>query len=126
MKKQTQIAKVIDLLKTNSNISAQDMAQKLAMPLSRVYVLRNQAKKRMGRNAFDQVVDVKQTHIDKRYVANLEAENKKLSEWTMIWKQKYEKLEADYTQAKVMYLDSDAVVRYLESKINQLVKQQGE
>jgi DNA-binding PadR family transcriptional regulator len=57
-----------------------------------------------------------------QYVENLEKENKQLTEWTQIWKQRYEKLEQDYTQAKIMYLNSQAVVAYLEDKVAQLVR----
>lgn len=56
------------------------------------------------------------------YNENLVKENKTLTEWTLMWKQKYDKLEQDYTQAKVMYLDSQAVVKYLEEKVAQLIK----
>jgi hypothetical protein len=52
-----------------------------------------------------------------QYVKNLEKENKQLTEWTQMWKRKYEVLERDYTQAKVMYLNSQAVVAYLEEKV---------
>jgi hypothetical protein len=55
-------------------------------------------------------------------VDNILKENKQLTEWTVMWKQKYDKLEQDYTQAKVMYLDSQAVVRYLEEKVAQLLR----
>ena len=53
---------------------------------------------------------------------NILKENKQLTEWTQMWKQRYDKLEADYTQAKIMYLDSQAVVKYLEEKVAQLIK----
>ena len=53
---------------------------------------------------------------------NILKENKQLTEWTLMWKQKYDKLEQDYTQAKVMYLNSQAVVAYLEEKVAQLLR----
>jgi DNA-binding IclR family transcriptional regulator len=56
------------------------------------------------------------------YTKNLEKENLQLTEWTQMWKRKYEVLERDYTQAKVMYLNSQAVVAYLEEKVAQLIK----
>jgi len=52
---------------------------------------------------------------------NLQKENKQLTEWTQMWKRKYDVLERDYTQAKVMYLNSQAVVAYLEEKVAQLL-----
>jgi hypothetical protein len=54
---------------------------------------------------------------------NLLKENKQLTEWTQMWKRKCDVLERDYTQAKIMYLDSQAVVRYLEEKVAQLIKE---
>lgn len=56
------------------------------------------------------------------YTKNLEKENLQLTEWTQMWKRKYDVLEQDYTQAKVMYLNSQAVVAYLEEKVAQLIK----
>ena len=56
------------------------------------------------------------------YTTNLEKENLQLTEWTQMWKRKYDVLERDYTQAKVMYLNSQAVVAYLEEKVAQLIK----
>lgn len=53
---------------------------------------------------------------------NILKENMQLTEWAQMWKRKCEKLEADYTQAKIMYLDSQAVVKYLEEKVAQLIK----
>ena len=53
---------------------------------------------------------------------NLQKENYQLTEWAQMWKRKCEKLEADYTQAKIMYLNSQAVVTYLEEKVAQLIK----
>ena len=39
-----------------------------------------------------------------------------------MWKRKCDKLEQDLSQAKVMFLDQLAVVRYLEAKLVQLVE----
>jgi hypothetical protein len=57
------------------------------------------------------------------YTTNLEKENLQLTEWTQMWKRKYDVLERDYTQAKIMYLNSQAVVAYLEEKVAQLIKE---
>ena len=56
------------------------------------------------------------------YNENLIKENQQLAEWTVTWKQKYDRLEQDYTQAKIMYLNSQAVVAYLEEKVAQLIR----
>lgn len=62
--------------------------------------------------------------MNMQYVDNLRKENRQLTEWTQMWKQRYDSLEADYTQAKIMYLNSQAVVSYLEEKVAQLIKGQ--
>jgi hypothetical protein len=39
-----------------------------------------------------------------------------------MWKHRCDRLEKDLSQAKVMYLDELAVVRYIEAKLLQLVE----
>ena len=126
MKKLSQVAKAIKLMQADANITPKEMSAKLGLPIKRTYVVRSQAMKRMGRDNFDNVVDTTTKAKDTSYLKNLEAENRKLSEWTMLWKQKYDKLEQDYTQAKVMYLNSEAVVAYLERKVLDLLNSKGE
>ena len=67
-------------------------------------------------------IDLSQIPVNSSYASNLQKENGQLTEWAQMWKRKCEKLEADYTQAKIMYLDSQAVVKYLEEKVAQLIK----
>jgi hypothetical protein len=57
-----------------------------------------------------------------RYIKSLEIQVHELEKFCDEWRQNYKKLDADYTQAKVMYLDSQAVVKYLEEKVAQLLK----
>ena len=57
-----------------------------------------------------------------KYVLSLETQVHELEKLHDGWRQNYKKLEADYTQAKIMYLDSQAVVKYLEEKVAQLLK----
>lgn len=68
-------------------------------------------------------IDLSQIPVNNAFTSNLQKENGQLTEWTLMWKQRYERLEADYTQAKIMYLDSQAVVKYLEEKVAQLIKE---
>jgi hypothetical protein len=123
MKKESQVARAIKLLEAEPNISAQDMATKLSMPIKRVYVLRNNAKKHMAKGATKLSP---KPHIPRTKttisLSALQAENLKLTEWTLLWRQKYEKLEQDYTQAKIMFLNSEAVVKYLEERIEKLMR----
>jgi len=57
-----------------------------------------------------------------KYIRSLEVQVHELEKLHDGWRQNYKKLEADYTQAKIMYLDSQAVVKYLEEKVAQLIK----
>ena len=57
-----------------------------------------------------------------KYAKSLEVQVHELEKFCDQWRQNYKKLEADYTQAKIMYLNSQAVVTYLEEKVAQLIK----
>ena len=57
-----------------------------------------------------------------KYIRSLETQVHELEKLHDGWRQNYKKLEADYTQAKIMYLDSQAVIKYLEEKVAQLLK----
>jgi DNA-binding PadR family transcriptional regulator len=57
-----------------------------------------------------------------KYIKSLETQVHELEKLHDGWRQNYKKLEADYTQAKIMYLDSQAVIKYLEEKVAQLIK----
>ena len=119
MKKESQVTKAVKLLKAEPNISAQDMATRLSIPLKRVYVLRNSAKKIMAKGGSKVTPKMP---LRNNNIYTVEVENKKLTEWTLMWKQKYDKLEKDYTQAKIMFLNSEAVVKYLEERIEKLTR----
>jgi hypothetical protein len=56
-----------------------------------------------------------------RYIKSLEVQVHQLELLHDQWRQNYKKLEDDYTQAKIMYLDSQAVMKYLEEKVAQLI-----
>ena len=120
MKKETQITRVAKLIKANPNMSVADMAKETGLPIKRIYVLRSVAGKRLKGS---RVTTKTPMPLRGDKLSTLEIENKKLTEWTLLWKQKYDKLEQDYTQAKIMFLNSEAVVAYLERKIVQLTKE---
>ena len=117
MKKESQISRAIEILKINPTISVKDMATQMDLPIKRIYVIRTQAKIRMAEGTTKTRRILKEKHTN----ANLEAENKKLTDWCLMWKKKYDKLEQDYTQAKIMFLNSEAVVQYLENRIEKLL-----
>jgi predicted ArsR family transcriptional regulator len=128
-KKLSVTKQALELLKQNPDMKPKDMAQVLGVTVQRIYTIRSNFKntikksvsnvttKRKGRPAKLEIRVSKPAN----YYQNLEQENYKLTEWTMLWKQKYEKLEQDYAQAKIMYLNSQAVVEYLENKVANLI-----
>jgi predicted ArsR family transcriptional regulator len=131
-KKLSVTKQALELLKQNPDMKPKDMAQVLGVTAQRIYAIRSNFKntikktvsnvttKRKGRPAkVDRMPQVSSRPAN--YYQNLEHENRKLTEWTLMWKQKYEKLEQDYTQAKVMYLNSQAVIDYLENKVANLI-----
>jgi predicted ArsR family transcriptional regulator len=131
-KKLSVTKQALELLKQNPDMKPKDMAQVLGVTAQRIYAIRSNFKntikktvsnvttKRKGRPAkVDRMPQVSSRPAN--YYQNLEQENYKLTEWTMLWKQKYEKLEQDYAQAKIMYLNSQAVVEYLENKVANLI-----
>jgi predicted ArsR family transcriptional regulator len=130
-KKLSVTKQALELLKQNPDMKPKDMAQVLGVTAQRIYTIRSNFKntikktvsnvttKRKGRPA--KVEDMSRVSRPANYYQNLEHENRKLTEWTLMWKQKYEKLEQDYTQAKVMFLNSQAVVEYLENKVANLI-----
>lgn len=126
MKKQSQLSKVIALLKANPSIKPKDMAAQLKLPVKRVYVLRNSAKKQLGnwKTVFVSTSNKSVSNFtnNERYAKSLEVQVHELEKLLDGWRQNYKKLDADYTQAKIMYLDSQAVVKYLEEKVAQLLK----
>lgn len=127
-KKETLVSKALDLMGKHPNMKPKEMAEKLGVTTQRVYVLRNTLKKKLAKKASSNVttkpVRMKTkatTGRPSNYVLDLESENEKLAGWLLLWKQKYETLERDYTQAKVMFLNSQAVVEYLENKVANLI-----
>jgi hypothetical protein len=99
-----------------------DMAEKLGVPVQRIYALRSNLKNKPTKKTVSNVTNEQQISRPVNYMLNLEHENKRLTEWTLMWKQKYEKLEQDYTEAKIMFLNSQAVVEYLENKVANLLR----
>ena len=133
MKKQSVLKQVLNVLNTQGGKKPKELiAITKAKPasvynaLNRLHKLKMIAKEEDGVYISQTQTSVsKSTNNTKRmplYNENLERDNKQLAEWTMTWKAKYDKLESDYTQAKIMYLNSQAVVAYLEEKVAQLIK----
>ena len=138
MKKKLSVAKqVLNLLNTKGGMTPKALIVETKAKPASVYNALNQLRSRKmvtkdasgnyyvkprmmplyNEKAVSNVTNTKDT-----YTKNLEKENKQHTEWTLMWKRKYEVLERDYTQAKIMYLNSQAVVAYLEEKVAQLIK----
>ena len=145
MKKQSVAKKVLHLLNTKGGMKPKDLITALRVPAGNVYNALNtlRSKKMIAKEEDGVYISQTQTSttpvstvtnnskrgrpsrvdtMNTQYVNNLLKENKQLGEWAQMWKRKCEVLESDYTQAKVMYLNSQAVVAYLEEKVAQLIK----
>jgi hypothetical protein len=118
MKKITQKTKVAKLMEINPLLKPKEIAQRLKMSVKQVYVLRNAIKK--SGNPVSKVTN--KVTDNTKYIRALEVQVHELEKLHDGWRQNYKKLEADYTQAKIMYLNSQAVVTYLEEKVAQLIK----
>jgi hypothetical protein len=123
------VAKVLDLMKADTKISVKEIVEKTNIKTSNVYAIRNYIKKNgllktLPMTGVAPKVRMKQQADDalEKEMSNLLKENKQLTEWTVMWKRKCETLEQELKQAKILFLDQLAVVRYLEAKLLQLVE----
>ena len=118
------VAKVLDLMKADAKVSVKEIVEKTNLKTSNVYAIRNYIKKNglLKTLPMTGIAPKAKAPSAEKEITNLLKENRQLTEWTQMWKHRYEALERDCTQAKVMYLDQLAVVRYLEAKLLQLVE----
>ena len=129
VKPSSNVAKVLDLMKADTKISVKEIVEKTNIKTSNVYAIRNYIKKNgllktLPMTGVAPKVRMKQQADDalEKEMSNLLKENKQLTEWTVMWKRKCETLEQELKQAKILFLDQLAVVRYLEAKLLQLVE----
>jgi hypothetical protein len=145
MKKQSVASKVLHLLNTKGGMKPKALIvatkakpasvynalntlrgkKMIAKEEDGVYISQTQksVSKVTNKNGWKTVlVGVSDKPINDKYVKSLETQVHELEKLHDGWRQTYKKLEADYTQAKIMYLDSQAVVKYLEEKVAQLIK----
>jgi hypothetical protein len=116
-------------MKADTKISVKEIVEKTNIKTSNVYAIRNYIKKNgllktLPMTGVAPKVRMKQQADDalEKEMSNLLKENKQLTEWTVMWKRKCETLEQELKQAKILFLDQLAVVRYLEAKLLQLVE----
>jgi sugar-specific transcriptional regulator TrmB len=98
-----------------------EIAEKLGVPVQRIYVLRSNLKKKKLAKKIVSNVTTKKSYAGTNYILKLENEVSQYHKWCLEWREKYEKLEQDYANAKVMFLNSQAVVDYLENKVANLI-----
>ena len=118
------VAKVLDLMKADSNISVKEIVAKTGLGTKNVYVIRNYIKKHalLGGAKPKAKSQTKQQTADDKEITNLLKENKTLTDWTVMWRRKCDGLEKELSQAKIMYLDQLAIIRYLETKLVQFME----
>jgi predicted transcriptional regulator len=132
MKKQSVAKQVLNLLNTKGGRKPKQIIAETKASAGSVYNALNllRKKKMIAKEEDGVYISQTQTRVMPLYnekasspsTTNLLKENKQLTEWAQMWKQKHDRIEAEYTQAKIMYLDSQAVVKYLEEKVAQLIK----
>jgi hypothetical protein len=123
MRSNSKIKQINDLMKADKNISVKEICEKTGMPKTRVYALRHYLKTRNKKK----LTPVNKTTKAKRVMKtpskdNLKAENDQLHQFCLEWRAKCEKQNLEIARIQHLYMDSQAVVRYLESKIEQLFK----
>jgi hypothetical protein len=111
-------------MKADAKVSVKEIVEKTNLKTSNVYAIRNYIKKNglLKTLPMTGIAPKAKAPSAEKEITNLLKENRQLTEWTQMWKHRCDKLERDCTQAKVMYLDQLAVVRYLEAKLLQLVE----
>lgn len=124
VKPSSNVAKVLDLMKADNKISVKEIVAKTGLGTKNVYVIRNYIKKHglLGGAKPKAKPQTDQLTADEKEITNLLKENRSLTEWTVMWKRKCDGLEKELSQAKVMYLDQLAIIRYLETKLVQFME----
>lgn len=114
----TKMSVVKALMDADKNISVKEICEKTGYSRSQVYVIRNQLKNK-GKKKLTPVN--KSNGGKRRYtkptdtISSLQKDLMEMQRLAMYWKQAFHDLEAKTR-------GNDAVIRYLESKIQQLFK----
>lgn len=115
------VAKVLDLMKADSNISVKEIVAKTGLATKTVYVIRNYIKKHAllggAKPKAEKAVAPKQLTNEQ-----LKEEVMKLNSWCTQWRTKCDAIESELNRVRHLYMDQLAVVRYLESKLIELVE----
>jgi len=124
LKPSSNVAKVLDLMKADEKTSVKEIVAQTGLKTENVYAIRNYIKKRglMGGKSIPKAKA--EITADEKEIQNLLKENKTLTDWTVMWKSRYDKLESELNRVRHLYMDQLAVVRYLENKLMQFVEAQ--
>ena len=135
MKKQSTTKQILNILNTQGGKKPKQLITLTKASSASVYNALHQLRNKKMIAKEDDGVYISQTQtsttpvskvtnklIKSPYITSLETQVHELEKLHDGWRQNYKKLEADYTQAKIMYLDSQAVIKYLEEKVAQLIK----
>jgi len=120
------VAKVLDLMKADAKVSVKEIVEKTNLKTSNVYAIRNYIKKNglLKTLPMTGIAPKAKRSDDEKQMSNLLKENKQLTEWTQMWRGRYDKLESELNRVRHLYMDQLAVVRYLENKLMQFVEAQ--
>jgi hypothetical protein len=148
MKKQSATKQILNILNTKGGRKPKDLIKEIKLPASNIYAglayLRSKKKiakeddgvyitqalkmplykEKAVSNVTNKTTPTKYEKAETtfKHIRSLEVQVRGLEIFCDEWKRKYEVLDRDYTQAKIMYLNSQAVVAYLEEKVAQLIK----
>jgi transposase-like protein len=115
--KNTKTNAVKALMDANKNISVKEICEQTGFSRSQVYVIRSYLKNNKKKLT---PVNKKVVKVDTNKA--LRAENEKLHQFCFEWRNKCDKQNLEIARIQHLYMDSQAVVRYLETKIEQLFR----
>jgi predicted DNA-binding protein YlxM (UPF0122 family) len=117
--KNTKVSAVKALMDANKNISVKEICEKTGLSRSHVYAIRHYIKTTSKTKKKLTPVNKKVAKVDTNKA--LRAENEKLHQFCFEWRNKCDKQNLEIARIQHLYMDSQAVVRYLETKIIQLL-----
>ena len=119
----TKLGVVKALMDADKNISVKEICEKTGYSKSQVYVIRNQLKNTGNGKKKLTPVNKKPRAITTPSKDKLIAENNQLHQFCLEWRARCDKQESEIARLQHLYMDSKAVINYLESKIQQLFKE---
>jgi hypothetical protein len=116
--KNTKVSAVKALMDADKNISVKEICEKTGFSRSQVYVIRSYLKHNKKLTPVNKKPKVDRVDTNKA----IRAENEKLHQFCFEWRNKCDKQDLEIARLQHLYMDSKAVINYLESKIQQLFK----